>query len=110
MNRALDVAIAGAGLVLSSPLLALSACNRGPTQVVHGRTVALKLTDYRITPQRVRVRPGRITFTVRNTSRLPHNWQVAGRGKVRARIRTMLPAVAPRSSITHTTPSETRAA
>ena len=80
-------------LLLSAvlPLLGLSACNRGSTDVVPGSTVALKLTDYRIAPQRVRVKPGRITFTVRNTSRLPHNWLVAGRGRVRARIKTMLP-------------------
>jgi plastocyanin len=75
------------------PLLAvaLAACNGGDVAVVQGQTVSLTLSDYRIAPQRVRVKPGRITFTVRNDAHGAHNWAVRGRGKVRGRIGTLLP-------------------
>ena len=73
------------------PVLALAACNRGEVARVPTGEVALTQTDFRLSPQRVRVPPGRITFTVRNHARLPHNWQLRGRGGIRGRIKTLLP-------------------
>lgn len=71
--------------------LALSGCNRGDVTVVSGRTVSITQDEYRLVPQRVRVKPGRVTFEVRNASRGPHAFQVKRRGRVVVRIPTLLP-------------------
>jgi plastocyanin len=78
-------------LLLAVPAAVLCACNRGEVVRVSGSTVSLKETDFRIVPQRVRVKPGRITFHVRNTGHLPHNFQIRGRGRKRGRIATLKP-------------------
>jgi plastocyanin len=88
-------------LLVTGPCLALglTACNDGEVAKVQGTTVSLTDSDYRIAPQRVRVAPGRITFEVRNGAHLPHNWQLRGRGKIRARISTLLPGESGRVTV-----------
>jgi plastocyanin len=80
-----------AALLILVPLPFVAGCNRGETVRVAGGTVALRESDFRIVPQRVRVRPGQVTFAVTNDSHLPHNWQLRGRGGVRGRIETLKP-------------------
>jgi plastocyanin len=80
-------------LLLLAALAALagSGCNRAEVTKVPGQVVELTTSAYRISPQKVRVKPGRITFRLRNTGQLPHNWQLKRRGRVRARISTLHP-------------------
>jgi uncharacterized cupredoxin-like copper-binding protein len=78
-------------IALTGLASAAAGCNRGETVRVASGSVMLTLSDYRIVPQRVRVEPGRVTFLVRNDSRLAHNWQLRGRGGVRGRITTLKP-------------------
>jgi hypothetical protein len=78
-------------LIACVPALVLTACNRGEVVRVNGSTVAITLKDYRELPQRVRVRPGRITFVVHNASRQPHSWQLERRGRRRGQVATLLP-------------------
>jgi uncharacterized cupredoxin-like copper-binding protein len=40
------------------------------------RRVAVRLDEYRVLPERIEVRAGRITFVARNTGRLTHNLAV----------------------------------
>jgi uncharacterized cupredoxin-like copper-binding protein len=77
-------------LLLLAP--ALAACNS--TDVVREPTgsVALVERDYRIAPQRITVRPGRVTFSVRNASHGPHNFVIRTAGGTRrGRIATLKP-------------------
>ncbi|MEA2293585.1 MAG: hypothetical protein QOE86_1224 [Solirubrobacteraceae bacterium] len=71
--------------------LGLSACSDATVVREPGRTVTIGEHDYRFRPQRVQVRPGRVTFRVANDSRQPHNFQLRGRGRKRGRIATLKP-------------------
>jgi plastocyanin len=94
MRRLIVLLVTGPCLVLG-----IAACNDGEVAKVQGTTVSLTQSDYRIVPQRVRVKPGRITFVVRNGAHLPHNWQIRGRGRLRGRIATLLPGAAGRLTV-----------
>jgi len=72
-------------------VLAATGCNRGDTVRATGRTVALVTDDYRITPQRVRVRHGRVTLSVRNAGAGAHALVLIRRGRTRVRVPTVLP-------------------
>jgi plastocyanin len=76
-------------LILAAVLLA--GCNRGDVAVAPDRTVEIRQEEYRFVPQRVRVKPGRVTFTVHNGSSEAHTFQLKRRGRVTARISSMLP-------------------
>jgi plastocyanin len=53
---------------------ALAGCGSDPSYVAAGgRTVDLRLDEYRILPQRVTVPAGRIQIVARDTGRLTHN-------------------------------------
>jgi uncharacterized cupredoxin-like copper-binding protein len=57
--------------------LALSGCARDEPYVpAAGRTVSLRLDEYRVLPQRVTVPAGRVRLVGRNTGRLTHNLAV----------------------------------
>ncbi|PTL58618.1 hypothetical protein [Paraconexibacter algicola] len=57
--------------------LGLGACGGEPAAVVdRDGTLRLTLSEYRIDPQVIRVRPGRIHIVARNEGRLPHNLRV----------------------------------
>jgi len=83
MRRLLPLAILAA--------LLTAGCNRGETVRMPRRAVVLRTDDYRIAPQRVRVRPGRVTLTLRNTGVGPHDLVLQRRGRTRARVPTVLP-------------------
>jgi uncharacterized cupredoxin-like copper-binding protein len=53
---------------------ALAGCGRdAPYVAAGGRTVSLRLDEYRVLPQRVTVPAGRIRIVARDTGRLTHN-------------------------------------
>jgi plastocyanin len=79
-------------------VLTATGCNRGATARAPDRTVRLDLSDYRISPQRVRVKPGRVTFLVRNSGHGVHNLKISRRGRVRLDV----PAIRPGESQTVT--------
>lgn len=55
----------------------IGGCGGDPDPVVdRDATLQLKLSEYRIVPQVIRVRPGRIHIVARNVGRLPHNLRV----------------------------------
>ena len=63
--------------VLAATALALSACLGGcsaaaPEARPRGRAIAVVLDDFSMTPQRIRARPGRLTFRVANRGRINH--------------------------------------
>lgn len=65
-----------------------------PTRSTDG-TLTVRLTDYRIEPQRLVAPGGRLRITARNAGRLPHNLEIRGEGgRVRMRISTLLPGEA----------------
>jgi hypothetical protein len=82
---------------LAAAALALAGC--GGSDVVRTDRPVLRLTldEYRIVPQNVSVRPGRMKFIVRNTGRLTHNLVIelpkgrAGRTLTVDRVATMQP-------------------
>ncbi len=58
---------------LAAAALALPGCGGGESLSTNRPIVRIALDEYRIVPQDIAVRPGRIKFVVRNTGRLTHN-------------------------------------
>ena len=63
---------------LGATALALSACGSSEPEPVRDRDATLQLTvdEYRIRPQALKVRPGRVHIVVRNRGKLTHNVKV----------------------------------
>jgi plastocyanin len=62
---------------LALAAIGLSGCGRDEAYVpAAGRTVSLRLDEYRVLPQRVTVPAGRVRLVGRNTGRLTHNLAV----------------------------------
>ena len=74
------VALPAAGCAEDSP----------PTRVRDGR-VKVTLDDFSITPQRIRAKPGRITFAVTNRGEVGHTLRVLRGDKELAGVKTLLP-------------------
>jgi len=80
-------------VLAAAAALAVAGCGRDeePARARAG-VVEMRLTDYRMDPQAVQGRRGRLEFRVRNDGRVPHNLQIRGpAGVVRLQISTMLP-------------------
>jgi hypothetical protein len=61
------------GCLAAAAAIALSGCGE-PDRVRTDRPILrIALDEYRILPQNISARPGRIKIVVRNTGRLPHN-------------------------------------
>jgi cupredoxin-like protein len=74
------IALTVAGCGASTPVRALD------------RTVSIRITDFRLHPQVIRVPRGVITFKVANAGRLPHDFVINGRGGgQKLKLSTMLP-------------------
>jgi len=71
-------------------VLAGCADDSPPTRVRDGR-VKVTLDDFSITPQRIRAKPGRITFAVTNRGELGHTLRVLRGDKEIAGVKTLLP-------------------
>jgi plastocyanin len=56
--------------------VALPGCGGGDPVPVDGRTLRLRLDEYRITPQDVRVDAGRLRIVATNVGRLTHNVKI----------------------------------
>lgn len=67
MSRALALLAA-----LSAAALA-AGCGEPPAVTIHGSTLHVKLDEFRIQPQNVRMRAGRIHLVAVDTGRLTHN-------------------------------------
>ena len=76
---------------LVAALLLLAGC--GGTDRVRAKPGLLRvvLTDYRLQPQDIRIRPGETTVEVVNRGRLPHNFKVLAGEKTRIGFTTMMP-------------------
>ncbi len=64
-----------APVALALVLAPAAGCGDGPT-TIDSRTLIVRLTEYRLTPQDVRVRPGRLRVVADNRGTLPHNLHV----------------------------------
>jgi plastocyanin len=72
--------------------LLLAGCGGGEEPVqVREATVAITLDDFSLTPQELRARPGRVTFTATNEGRLPHNFRLRRGDREPLQITTLLP-------------------
>ena len=70
--------------------LVLAAC--GYTQTVGAtRTIQIGLTEYRLSPQRIRARPGSLTLLVHNFGHLTHNLALTQGGRITAQTRPIRP-------------------
>lgn len=63
-------ATALAALLLALPV---AACADEEPVVIEGRTLQVRLDEYRIVPQNIRVKEGRLRIVARNVGRLTHN-------------------------------------
>ena len=57
-------------------MLALAGCGEGRTVTPSGSTVRIKVDEYRLSPQKVRVRGPRVRLVVTDTGILTHNVKV----------------------------------
>ena len=55
---------------------ALAGCSGDPPVEIEGRELRLELDEYRITPQDVKITPGRLRIVATNVGRLTHNVKV----------------------------------
>ena len=79
-----------AAVTALAAVLAGCADDSPPTRVRDGR-VKVTLDDFSITPQRIRARPGRVTFEVSNRGEVGHTLRVLRGDKEIAGVRTLLP-------------------
>ena len=75
MLRGVPLARAIHALPVAVALAAAGGCGAEPTRV-DGRTLQVELDEYRITPQDVRVKAGRLAIVATNTGRLTHNVKI----------------------------------
>ena len=65
------------GLMVAAPLpLLLAGCGGDDPVQLEGRTLRLRLDEYRIMPQDVEVRAGRLRIVATNIGRLTHNVKI----------------------------------
>ena len=74
------------GMPLTRPILALlgaatvaltgTGCGKDDPVEIEGRTLRLRLDEFRMTPQDVRVRAGRLRIVATNVGRLTHNVKI----------------------------------
>jgi hypothetical protein len=77
-------------LLAVSLCLVLSGC--GATRIVGAeRTVQVALSEYRVTPQRISVPAGPVTFLVHNFGRLAHNLAISSGGRIEAETAPIRP-------------------
>lgn len=68
-------------LLTGSVLAALSGCGH-TTTVGASRTLRVALSEYRVSPQRIRSRSGELTLIVENDGRLAHTLAVSSHGNI----------------------------
>jgi plastocyanin len=65
--------------VLCAAALGAAGCGDDDLVEIDGRTLRLRLDEYRIMPQDVRVKPGRLRIVATNVGRLTHNVKIVRR-------------------------------
>jgi plastocyanin len=93
-RRPLAVTLAAAALATSS---AGCADDAAPARARQGH-VDVTLDDFFIAPQRIRARPGRITFRVTNRGKIGHTLRVKAGDRDVAAIKTLLPGASAEAS------------
>ena len=61
---------------IAAVLVALTGCGGDPPVEIEGRELRLELDEYRITPQDVKITPGRLRIVATNVGRLTHNVKI----------------------------------
>ena len=89
-RRPLATALVAAALGALGALAAGCTDDAPPQQARQGR-VSVTLDDFSITPQRIRAKPGRITFTVANEGAIGHTLRVKRGDRDIAAVKTLLP-------------------
>ena len=87
-------------LVTLSALVVLCGCGAKPAARPRDGALDITLTDFRMAPQVIDARRGRLTLRVRDAGRLPHNISIRGRGGERVVVSTMLPGERDQATIT----------
>jgi hypothetical protein len=72
MSRAM-FALRRAAACLAATAIALTGCGEGRLHRIARPLLRLTVDEYRVVPQNISMRPGRIKIGVRNTGRLTHN-------------------------------------
>ena len=65
--------VAAAGLMVLCVALPVAACSDEEPTSIEGRALRVRLDEYRIVPQNVRVTEGRLRLVATNVGRLTHN-------------------------------------
>ena len=80
-------------LALALPAAALPACGGDePEARARDGRVAVRIDDFRYTPQQIRAAPGRLQFDFVNRGRLAHTFQLErGEDKIVAKVSSLLP-------------------
>jgi plastocyanin len=78
--------------LLAAAVLPAAGCadDSAPARARDGR-VKVTLDDFSISPQRIRAKPGRLTFEVVNRGKVGHTLRVMGGDKELAGVKTLLP-------------------
>ena len=63
-------------LIALAVLLPVASCGEEDPSAIEGRTLRLRLDEYRIVPQNIRVTEGRLRIVATNVGRLTHNLKV----------------------------------
>jgi hypothetical protein len=84
-----------------TPLIALllatsitSGCGGSEPVAARDGVVEVRLTDFRVKPQVIRVKKDSLTIRVRNDGRLPHAFRIRGTGGTRLKLSTLMPGEA----------------
>jgi plastocyanin len=88
--------------LLLLPLCLLAAgCGAGePAPVgVKGDRVAIRVTDFRYTPQNLTTTPGRLTVTLTNRGRVAHTFRVERKSTIVKKVSSLLPGDTKTTSI-----------
>jgi hypothetical protein len=75
LRAASRLLLTGAGLTL------LAGCSH-TVSVGGSRTIRIAVSEYRVSPQKIRSSPGQLTLVVENDGRLAHDLAVSSHGKI----------------------------
>jgi plastocyanin len=96
--RASRTTVAALGLAVAAALPAAGCGGDGPPARARDGRVNMTLDDFFLAPQRVRARPGRLTFRVVNRGRLGHTLHVLRGEREVVAMKTLLPGAAAEAS------------
>ena len=91
--RARIALLVAAALGVALLLAGAPAARGGEAPAVRARDgrIAVEMRDFRFVPQRIRARPGDLTFELHNRGRLGHTFRVRGEGRTWLEVKTLRP-------------------